>query len=160
MGELVHVGAHRASLREGSERGLVREYLVIVLGDDLYGVELTEIREILGPPPLTRVPRAPRNVLGVCSVRGQLVTVVDLRARLRVAPPSQARRPRILLTDRDKETLGFLVDEVQHGVRLAEPEVEPAETALGGEVSEGISGIGRPQGQMIILLALSNISVG
>ena len=53
-------------------RGSVREFLVFTVADELYGVELVKVREILSPPPITIVPRARSEVVGVCSVRGLL----------------------------------------------------------------------------------------
>jgi purine-binding chemotaxis protein CheW len=136
----------------------VREFLVFVLAGEHYAVELTRIREILSPPPITPVPRAGREVIGVCSVRGLLVTVVDLRRRLRLPEAPQTRRTRILLAQGESgEVVGLLVDEVRQVLRLGEAEIEIANSVLGGEVSEHVLGIGRPTGMIVILLDLSAI---
>ena len=157
MADLVRAGSGRL-VRRGSERGPVREFLTFKLGDELYGVELTRIKEILSPPPITDVPRAAREVLGVCSVRGLLVTVVDLRRRLSLPERNNTRRTRILLvTSEWGEVMGLLVDEVRQVVRLAETEVEMAAAALGGDVAEYVLGVGRPQGMFIVLLDLRAI---
>jgi chemotaxis signal transduction protein len=150
-------GALRRALQE---KGPVREFLAFALGRDLYGVELTRVREILSPPPMTEVPRAPRGVLGICSVRGLLVTVVDLRRRLDLPESAPTRRTRVLLTKRaNQEVMGVLVDEVKQVVRLGEGEIELATAVLGGEVSEHVLGIGRPGpgDDVIILLDLATI---
>ena len=84
------------------------------LAGETYAVPIALIAEILKPPPITEVPRAPRNVIGVISVRGQA------RDRHRSAPPlpPRPRRPldrqtRILLVDVGAaSTIGLLVDEV------------------------------------------------
>ena len=156
MADLVRTGGRIQ--RRGSERGPVREFLTFKLGDELYGVELTRIKEILSPPPITDVPRAPREVLGVCSVRGLLVTVIDLRRRLSLVERPNNRRTRILLVTADwGEVMGLLVDEVKQVVRLGESEVEMAAAALGGDVAEYVLGVGRPQGMFIVLLDLKAI---
>ena len=152
--------ASRLARRIG-DRGPVREFLMFALAGDLYGVELTRIKEILSPPPITMVPRAPHAVIGVCSVRGLLVTVVDLRRALHLEERSLTRRARILLGAAESgEVIGLLVDEVRHVVRLAENEIEPAATALGGDVSEFVLGIGRPAGEFLILLDLPSVVSG
>jgi purine-binding chemotaxis protein CheW len=133
----------------------VREFLVFTLANESYAVDLTRVKEILSPPPITLVPRAAREVLGVCSVRGLLVTVVDLRRRLRVEERPLTRRARILLTSSADETLGLLVDEVKHVVRLSTNELELAASALGGDTSEYVMGVGRPEGEFLILLDLN-----
>ena len=140
------------------DRTALVEILVFLLGEDRFGVPLSRVREILSSPPLTRVPRAPADVLGVCSVRGLLVTVVDLRRRLRLAEPPRGRRARILLTESSGgEVLGLFVDEVRQVVRFPESEIEAATNVLGSVVSEHVLGIARPGGSVIVLLDLSSI---
>jgi len=129
------------------DRGPRTEYLAFVLAGDVYAAPVTLVREILKPPPLTPVPRAPQATLGIVSVRGQLVTVVDLRRRLRIEAPPITRRARILLVDATEgEVMGVLVDEVLQVYRLSDGEIEQATSALGGEVAGYIAGIARPQG--------------
>ena len=65
----------------------VREILTFALGGDAYGVPLTQVLEILGVRAITRVPRSPSDVVGVCTVRGELVTVIDTRRRLAPLAP-------------------------------------------------------------------------
>jgi purine-binding chemotaxis protein CheW len=146
-------------LRRGAQQGPVREFLAFVLDGELYGIELARIKEIVSPPPITYVPRAYDDVLGVCSVRGLLVTVVDLRKRLRLGIQPTTRRARILLSDAETgEVVGLLVDEVRQVLRLTESELEIAANLLGGELSEHVLGIGRPSGEdIIILLDLGSI---
>jgi purine-binding chemotaxis protein CheW len=127
------------------DRGPRTEYLAFTLASDVYAAPVALIREILKPPPLTPVPRAPHPIIGIVSVRGQLVTVVDLRRRLRLPEGPPTRKTRILLVDATGgEVMGVLVDEVLQVYRLAEGEIELAATALGGEVAGYIAGIARP----------------
>lgn len=165
MVELVTRGRNKNALRGGD--GPVQEFLAIVLAGELYGVPLAKVREIVTPPPITRVPRAPRDVLGVCSVRGLLTTVVDLRLRLNVHAGEPTRRTRILLIQLEgSEVIGLLVDEVRQVARLAETEIELASSALGGDISEHVRGIGRPSAQnamgegVMVLLDVKTIVVG
>ncbi len=158
MADLVTMGGGRHLRRGDVAKGPVTEFLAFFLAGEIYAVPLTKIREILSPPPITEVPRAPRNVVGVCSVRGLLVTVIDLRRRLVVEESPTTRRTRILLTETDAgEIVGLLVDGVDQVIRLTEDEIELASTVLGGEVSEHVLGIGRPPGLEIILLDLSSV---
>jgi purine-binding chemotaxis protein CheW len=144
--------------RRGAPVGPVREFLAFVLSGELYGVELARVREIVSPPPITPVPRADPEVLGVCSVRGLLVTVIDLRMKLRLVARPSTRRTRILLAESGSgEVVGLLVDEVRHVMRLTDSQIELAVTALGGDVSEHVYAIGRPPGGVIVLLDLGSI---
>jgi purine-binding chemotaxis protein CheW len=135
--------AHGASRRANGD-GPRSEYLAFKLAGDTYAVRIGSVAEILKPPPITDVPRAGRSIVGVVSVRGRLVTVVDLRRRFGLPESEADARTRILLVSAGGEELvGLLVDEVLQVYRLAESEIEPA-TVLGGEQPAHIIGIGRP----------------
>jgi purine-binding chemotaxis protein CheW len=147
MADLVRRAKQPGPLKRSrqQDRGPRTEYLAFLLGSDIYAAPVTLIREILKPPPLTPVPRAPHQFLGIVSVRGQLVTVVDLRRRLRLVESPMTRKTRILLVDATGgEVMGVLVDEVLQVYRLSEGEIEPATVALGGEVAGYLAGIARP----------------
>jgi purine-binding chemotaxis protein CheW len=136
--------SRRAASRRANGDGPRAEYLAFKLAGDTYAVRIGHVAEILKPPPITDVPRAGRSIIGVVSVRGRLVTVVDLRRRFGLPEKEGDGRTRILLVDAGAEELvGLLVDEVLQVHRLAESEIEPA-TVLGGEQPAHIVGIGRP----------------
>ncbi len=134
----------------------VAELLAFVCDDELYAVDLRTVHEIVIPPPITLVPRSPLAVVGVCSVRGQLATVVDLRAVLGLPPNDEQGKTRILLAKMgEADLVGLRVDEVRHVVRLSTSQIEFSAQTLGGDVSEGVRGIGRPAtGEVIVLLDL------
>lgn len=155
MSSLARLQQRRVQRLHDPTHGAVREFLVFVVNDELYGVELVKVREILTPPPITMVPRAPREVIGVCSVRGLLVTVVDLRLRLGAGEGPRGRRSRILLTEVNGEVMGLMVDEVRQVMRLTESEIEPVSVALGTDIADHVVGIGRPGGVIVILLDLA-----
>src|SRR5215475_6169498 len=91
-------------------RGPRVEYLAFRLGADTYAVPIGEVREILKLPPVTEVPRAPGEILGIVSVRGLLVTVIDLKRRLRVTAADITKKGRILLvTGGENEIIGLYV---------------------------------------------------
>ena len=160
MGALVKAGPERRAARRAGEMGARVEYLALGLGTESYAVQIAHVAEILRPPPITEVPRASPNVLGVVSVRGRLVTVVDLRRRLGLDEAPIDRRSRVLLADAGTgEQIGLLVDEVRQVWRLAVEEIEPP-NALGGDQAAHIAGIGRPaesNGTVLILLNLAPI---
>lgn len=130
------------------------EFLAFKLGDEKFAVRISCITEIIKPLPITEVPRASAEIVGVMSVRGRLVTVVDLRPRFGLPARPNGRLTRILLVDVGiEEIIGLVVDEVLEVVRLSEAEIEPP-SALGGEQPPHIAGVGRPDGSVLLLLDL------
>ncbi|MEY4575532.1 MAG: hypothetical protein RL701_235 [Pseudomonadota bacterium] len=137
----------RAARRERSRANLeeagVREFLAFVVGTATFALPLSCVREIMKVPSVTPVPRAPREVLGIVSVRGQVTTLIDLRVRLSVQAAPISTRTRVLLVDQGDEILGLLCDRVKQVHRLSETEVEIA-SVLGADASSYVMGIGRP----------------
>ncbi len=122
------------------------EVLAFALADEQFAMRLGTVREILLVPDITEVPRAPRDVLGVVSVRGRITTVIDLRRRMRLAEPDLTRHARILLIEHRTEIIGLLVDRVIQVFRLRQDEIEHASSAA-PDSSDYVIGIGRPKGQ-------------
>jgi purine-binding chemotaxis protein CheW len=159
MAAVARTRGERRAARRAGEGGKRVEYLSFGLAGETYAVAIELVAEILRPLPITEVPRAPATVLGVISVRGKLVTVIDLRRRFNLSPATLDRKSRILLADTRNEQVGLLVDDVQQVWRLASDEIESA-SVLGGEQAAHIAGIGRPagsEGSVLILLDLRTI---
>ena len=156
MSALIRKRNDRAAARRAADIGKRVEYVSFALAGEAYAVPISRVAEILKPLPITPVPRAPRVVIGVMTVRGRLVTVLDLRRRLRLHESPLDHRSRILITDTGEERIGLLVDEVMQVHRLAESEIE-AKDVLGGDPEPYLAGIGRPEGALLILLDLRPI---
>jgi purine-binding chemotaxis protein CheW len=137
----------------------VREILTFALGGEAYGVPLTQVLEILWVRTITRVPRSPRDVVGVCTVRGELVTVIDTRQRLEPGAPKASNRGRILLTNTwDGEKVGLMVDEVLGVERFSQNQIEPTAGVLVGDISSHIESIARKGNQVTVLVNLSSLT--
>mgnify|MGYP001604361552 CR=1 FL=1 len=142
---MVPVASSRTRGRAEARRDEIREYLAFGLAGERFGLPLASIREILKLTPITEVPRSPRAILGILSVRGRITTVIDLRRRLRMGEAERGRGSRILLVDGGTEVMGLLVDVVYHVIRLHEEEIELG-AAVAGDLSEYVFGVGRPGG--------------
>ncbi len=75
-------GGRRDLARNNADPNSLEEYIGFRAAAEMFALPLTLVREILKPPPITEVPRARPDILGIVSVRGQITTVVDLRRRL------------------------------------------------------------------------------
>ncbi len=139
-----------------SETGAVA-VLAVAAGDEAYGFPLSAVREILVPPPIAEVPRAPDAVLGVISVRGQIITLLDLPKMLKLQAEQRGAYGRVLLVDNGEELIGVAVDRVLQVHRMEPQQIEYA-TSMSAELSDYVIGIGRVPGptgageQMLILI--------
>jgi purine-binding chemotaxis protein CheW len=133
------------------------EYLAFTLAGETYATRIAVVGEILRPPPITEVPRAPSPIIGVMSVRGRLVTVLDLRRRFSLPEAPIDSKSRVLLVAVDgEEQVGLLVDEVLSVYRLAESEIEAA-SVMGGEQPAYLVGVGRPKEREELVLVLLDL---
>ena len=134
------------------------ELLTFAIAGELYAVDIERIVEIVTPRPLTRVPNADDSILGIISLRGTIVTLVDVRRKLRhgVAGPDTADT-RIVVIDLGNETVGFLVDRVLRVVKTAASGIEPPPVVHSGELDEAVRGVFRTSNSLTILLDLDKL---
>ncbi len=129
------------------------EYLTFLLGPEEYGVAIERVREVIRAPPITEVPRAPGHVLGVVTVRGAVVAVLDPRRRLGLPPLSLGEgQGKILIVDAGEGSCGLLVDRVASVVRLRPGSIEPCPQGIAGHRSEFLAGIGRDGDRLFTVL--------
>ncbi len=124
-----------------------RRYLGFRVGAETYGLPLTDLREILRMLPVTEVPRAGDDILGVISAHGVVTTLIDLRRRLgRATDPTPDARARILLVAAAEEVFGLRVDEVTRIYRVTDAQFERVSQVPGTCGPHGIVGVARPTG--------------
>jgi len=133
------------------------EYLCFKVSDEVYGVDIMDIKELIKPREVTEVPRAPAFVSGVISLRGVIIPVIDMLERLGLARVRVSGRERVVVVRQGESFCGLLVDEIIKVVRVSKDHIEAAPTVLEGIDRDFVTGIGRAEDRMIILLNLSNI---
>jgi purine-binding chemotaxis protein CheW len=129
------------------------EYLTFLLGAEEYAVAIGRVREVIKAPPITEVPRAPAHVLGVVTVRGGVVAVVDPRRRLGLPAAELAEgRGKVVIVDVGEGPCGLLVDRVASVVRLPLGSIEPCPQGVAGSRGEYLAGIGRAGDRLFTVL--------
>ncbi|MGK2905680.1 MAG: chemotaxis protein CheW [Desulfuromonadales bacterium] len=137
-----------------------RRYLAFQLGNEEYALDIKRISEIIKFRELTGIPRTSEFILGIVSLRGVVVPVFDLRRRLHLGASAMMPTSRVIICRLDDATVGLLVDSINQVVSFADDEIEPPPAVLAGSEREMVSGIGRCQGRMIIILNLYNALKG
>ncbi|MBZ5571975.1 MAG: chemotaxis protein CheW [Acidobacteriia bacterium] len=127
------------------------------VGRETYGVPITSLHEIVRVPEITAVPDAPDYIEGVINLRGKIVSVLDLRKRLGVTGVVPGRRNRILVVEHKGRLSGLIVDSASEVLKIPAENVEPSPT----ESLEGglncVTGLGKHQGRLIILLDMTKL---
>jgi purine-binding chemotaxis protein CheW len=115
-----------AAAEEAGERTLRRELVVFHVDGEACAVPVSRVREIVRLRPITPVPRVPAEVLGVISLRGEIVQVIDLRMRLGAAAAAPTRTTRIVvLHGEEGQVTGLFVDTVDRVLRVPVDELLP-----------------------------------
>ena len=116
-----------------------RRWISFSLAGQSYGVDIGRVREVLAEVQIEPVPGAPPAVLGVINLRGQIVTVLDLRAWLGRAPTSKVLR--VMVLERAGAMLGLAVDAVSDVLRLVPEDIKPVPRSGEGERTDFIEGL-------------------
>lgn len=137
-----------------------QQFLTFRIGDEQFGMELSQTREILEYNGVTEVPLMPRFLRGVINLRGEVVPVIDLAVRLGRQPVKVQRRTCIIVVELNTESqdyvLGLLADAVSEVVEIADSEIDDA-PAFGSNIrAEFIKGIAKRDGQFVVLLDANN----
>jgi purine-binding chemotaxis protein CheW len=141
-----------ATLLEENSLGLV----IFTLSDQAFAFPGTCVREILVDPPVYRVPGAPSALEGVISVRGEIESVLCLRALLQL-PASTASKRAVLLTRGEHLHTGLRVDEVIDLVSLPERALQPAPESLPGNLRPYVTHLTRLGERGVSLLGLDRL---
>lgn len=127
------------------------------LADELYGVNVMQIREVLRYTEITPVPGAPYYVLGIINLRGNVVTVIDTRKRFGLPPGEVDNNSRIVIVEVDGQVIGMLVDSVAEVTYLRQSEIEITPSVGNEETSKFISGVCNKNDELLILIELERM---
>src|ERR1700757_3120333 len=107
------------SSKKDTPEGLVAEYVTPVVGGPLFGLPISRVQDVFMPERLTRVPLSSSEIAGVLNLRGRIVTVVDMRARLGLPKNDDGKPPMAVGGDLRGESYGLLIDQIGEVLRLA-----------------------------------------
>ena len=144
------------------QEALAGKYMTFTLGGEEYAIAIGKIREILGVPPITRVPCSANHVRGVINLRGRIIPVVCLREKFHMPPVELDEKSCVVIIDLDGETenqMGVLVDRVSEVANIAPENIE-IEHGSGGGVRDHVLALAKLEGGIKILLRIESVLHG
>jgi purine-binding chemotaxis protein CheW len=127
------------------------------IGRETFGLPIAMVREIVRVPEITSVPNAPDYIEGVINLRGRIIPVVDLRKRFGEKSFEPNKRNRIVVVELESRPIGLLVNSASEVLRIPPSEIEePHNVFKEGELNY-ITGVGKLNGRLILLLDLNRI---
>ncbi len=133
------------------------QFLAFQLGNEEYALDINRISEIIKPREYTDIPRVPGFILGLISLRGVVVPIFDLKQRFQMGKVEPGSGVRIIVCRDGEITVGLLVDRINQVVKISADRIEPPPAVIAGIDRSMITGIGRCQGRMIIMLNLASV---
>lgn len=125
-------------------------YITFSLGEERFGIPLLTVREVIAMPEVTPVPQSPAHFVGIMNLRGQIISVVDLRLKMGIKPKN-LQETAVIICDLGTTSIGVVVDSIDSVLSPEPNEISDRPEIPGGKNSEYISAVYR-QGENLILL--------
>lgn len=137
------------------------QYIVIKIGEEQYGIDISYIDNIVRMQSITRVPHVQPYFAGVINIRGEVVPVMSLRVKMSLDPDEYTDKTRIIIVKLENNApIGLIVDEVKEVVTLDERSIDEVMRDSKGKADETfINGIGK-NGETLISLLDLNVVIG
>jgi purine-binding chemotaxis protein CheW len=136
------------------------QYVVFNMANEEYGIEITDLKEIIEVPDITSIPNAPDFIKGITDLRGEIVTVIDLKKRfnLHETAVSEDAKKRILVIKINDSTFGLLVDDVKEILKVPVDSVKKTPDLVTTKIhSDYLKGVSTFNDRLILLLNVSKI---
>ncbi len=127
------------------------------IGKETFGVPIALVHEIVRVPEITAVPEAPSCVEGVINLRGRIISVVDLRKRFGEKEISRNKKNRILVAEVDGKLVGLVVDSASEVLKIPAAEIDKPPQVYEENELNYVTGVGKLNGRLIILVDLTRI---
>jgi purine-binding chemotaxis protein CheW len=134
------------------------QVIVFNLGEERYGVEISQVKEIILPTQITRIPNVPSYIEGVLNLRGQIAAIINLRKRLGKEAKKNDENTRIIVIELNDAIVGVMVDSVSEVKYLSSQNIEeiPRFLALKDD-SKFLKGVGKLEDGLLTLMDLKEL---
>ncbi len=137
--------------------GDLNQLISFVVGNEEYGLDILQVKEVIRIREITRLPKAPSFVKGIINLRGDVIPIIDLRDRFGLEHKEYTTTTRVIVVDVDEKLVGMVVDEASQVMRVPADQIDPPPPIVGGLSAEYIKGVGKLDERLIILLNIDRI---
>lgn len=133
------------------------KFLTFRLGEEVFGIDIGHVTEIIGIQAITKVPEVPNYVKGIINLRGKIIPVIDIRLKFNKNPVDYDELTCIIVIDIEEATLGFIVDSVVEVLKISDDNIVAPPDYKTGSQNKYIKGIGRTEKDAKLLLDCEKI---
>jgi purine-binding chemotaxis protein CheW len=134
-----------------------RDYVTMSIADQLFGIPVLKVQDVLGPQTITRVPLAPPEVAGSLNLRGRIVTAIDVRLRLSLETRTTTKPAMSVVVEHDGELYSLLVDTVGEVLSLNVKDYQRNPPTLNPRLRDFSDGIYRLNGSLLVVLSVASL---
>jgi purine-binding chemotaxis protein CheW len=145
------------SQQDGEANDPILQWVTCYLEDEVYGVNVMQVQEVLRLTEIAPVPGAPDYVIGIINLRGNVVTVIDTRRRFNLMTKENDDLSRIIIVEVNGTVIGMLVDSVAEVVYLNQSEIDTAPNVGNDDSSRFIQGVCSRDDQLLILIDVNKL---
>lgn len=133
------------------------QLVIFKLGSEEYGVDIMQVKEIGPYKQAVRIPNTPSFIEGVINLRGEIIPIVSLKKRFSIEIEQITDQTRIIVVNVNEKQIGFIVDDASEVLTITSDQIDPAPTIVAGVDREYISGIGKLEERILIILDLNKL---
>jgi purine-binding chemotaxis protein CheW len=155
---VVNAGGHVSVMQaRQASADTVSQWVTFRLGEELYGIDVLQVQEVLRVTGISPVPGAPECVLGIINLRGNVVTVIDTRVRFGLPSRPGDESSRIIVVDALGKAAGLLVDGVSEVAYVPNARIEAAPKVGADDGNRFVSGVCNRDSGLLIMLDLAKL---
>lgn len=137
-----------------------QRYLAFSLCEEQYAIPLLQVKEVIGMTEATPIPYTPPYFKGIINLRGQVISVIDLRSKLRLAKAEIGPETSIIILDLSPLCLGVIVDSINSVLAVTQEDLSPAPDVDSSVKEQYLTGVARKDNRLTLLLDIrSTLSV-
>jgi len=133
------------------------QLVVFRLAREWYGVEITKVKEVIKVGKITYLPSSPKHIAGIVNLRGNILSVTDLKTIFSLPHEEPTEKARIIAIESGVLETGFLVDEVVESIEVPVSKIEPALLTLPAEGGKYIEGQCKVDNKLVALISVEEV---
>lgn len=139
------------------EDNLINKYLTFYVENQLFGISIADVVQIVGIQEITEVPEFPEYAKGVINLRGIIIPIIDVRLRMKKAEVPYDERTCIIVTNIDGSHIGFIVDSVNEVTDISEESISNPPNLGSDYVNIYITGIAKLENKIVLLMDIKKV---
>jgi len=133
------------------------QFLSFSISNEIFGVDLLRVHEILRLVYVTRIPNVDESIIGVINLRGEIIPVVDLKKKFDQGFTAITPNSRFIVTEMGSRRIGILVEEVKQVIKIRKDTISEITDSLSSNFNNLVDHVGRNEDRLVLLIELSKI---